>query len=112
MTERLKLIPKMLIDSATCIESNEAVAVEELIEKLSKQQPLGHKGEENEQTFNQSTEQQSVFITISTSRPEETHFAEKLLLKSNGLFSRFLSHKKKSLRFVCEIQVSNWQSLI
>ena len=97
MTERLKLIPKMLIDSATCIESNEAVAVEELIEKLSKQQPLGHKGEENEQTFNQSTEQQSVFITISTPRPEETHFAEKLLLKSNGLFSRFLSHKKNLL---------------
>ena len=114
MTERLKLIPKMLIDSATCIESDEAAAVEELIEKLSKQQPLVNIGEAIDKTFNQSTEEQSVFITTSTPRPEENHFAEKLLLKSKRFSVYFLTHKKKHkfLFLLCEIQVSNWQSLI
>ena len=102
MTERLKLIPKMLIDSATCIETDEAAAVEEFIEKLSKQQPLVNKGEAIDKTFNQSTKEQSVFITTSTPRPEENHFAEKLLLKRKRFSSRFFVHKKNNkFLFLC-----------
>ncbi len=84
MTRRLKLIPKTLVDAATYIENDKATAVEKLIEKLSKNNV--ETTDFSDKKVDGSTEEQSVFITNSSSIQEGNHSAEKLLLKSKCHF--------------------------
>lgn len=86
MVERLKRIPQSLIDSAKFIDDDKCIAIEDLIEKMAKQEPTHNENNMKHQSthsdVNSYKEEHSVFLTHPYPPPDEQHAAEKILLKS------------------------------